>query len=94
MAKVFGSGMKIMSDSSMDLKPLTEEPSKPIPDVKASPVRYSLAGITMSCIKPRISTNAECTHRTLCAFKDSIAFFVVSSMLFTIFTKGLVELLL
>ena len=44
IASVFASGIKIMSDSSIDLKPRTEDPSKPIPSVKAAPLRYSLAG--------------------------------------------------
>ena len=33
---VEGSGMAIMSDSSIGLKPLIEEPSKPMPPSKAS----------------------------------------------------------
>ena len=35
-AKVEGSGMAIMSDSSIGLKPVIEEPSKPMPPSKAS----------------------------------------------------------
>ena len=35
-ANVAGSGIAIMSDSSIALKPVTEEPSKPIPPSKAS----------------------------------------------------------
>ena len=35
-AKVAGSGTASMSDSSIGLKPVIEEPSKPIPPSKAS----------------------------------------------------------
>ena len=35
-AKVDASGMAIMSDSSMALKPVIDDPSKPIPPSKAS----------------------------------------------------------
>ncbi len=35
-AKVEGSGIAIMSDSSIGLKPVIEEPSKPMPPSKAS----------------------------------------------------------
>ena len=35
-AKVVGSGIAIMSDSSIALKPVIEEPSKPIPPSNAS----------------------------------------------------------
>ena len=35
-AKVDGSGMAIMSDSSIALKPVIEEPSKPMPPSNAS----------------------------------------------------------
>ena len=34
-ANVSGSGIAIMSDSSIRLKPVIEEPSKPIPSVSA-----------------------------------------------------------
>ncbi len=36
IAKVAGSGCAIMSDSSIGLKPVIEEPSKPIPPSNAS----------------------------------------------------------
>ena len=36
IAKVWGSGIAIMSDSSIGLKPVIEEPSKPIPPSNAS----------------------------------------------------------
>ena len=40
--KVFGSGIAIMSDSSIGLKPVIEEPSKPMPPSNASSSSDSL----------------------------------------------------
>src|SRR4051794_16898200 len=54
-AKVDGSGMAIMSDSSMALKPVIEEPSKPIPPSKASSSCAELIENDFS--RPRTSVN-------------------------------------
>src|SRR3954469_16860275 len=54
-AKVEGSGMAIMSDSSMALKPVIEEPSKPIPPSKASSSCAELIENDFS--RPRTSVN-------------------------------------
>ena len=54
-AKVVGSGMAIMSDSSMALKPVIEEPSKPMPPSKASSSSAALMQNDFSW--PRMSVN-------------------------------------
>src|SRR5579884_522008 len=54
-AKVFGSGTAIMSDSSIALKPVIEEPSKPMPPSKAS---ASLVLLMLKAFRlPRMSVN-------------------------------------
>src|SRR5436309_7562881 len=54
-AKVAASGMAIMSDSSIALKPVIEEPSKPIPPSKASSSSSALMEKLFSW--PRMSVN-------------------------------------
>ena len=54
-ANVVGSGIAIMSDSSIALKPVIEEPSKPIPPSKAS--SSSAALIENDFSWPRMSVN-------------------------------------
>ena len=83
MCNVVGSGLSIMSDSFMVLKPRTDDPSKPMPEVSTCPSVKCLAGITTSCIRPRMSTKAVCTHRILFFFRVSLAW-LIASMLFTI----------
>ena len=60
---VVGSGMAIMSDSSMALKPVIEEPSKPIPPSKASSSCSFEIEKDLSC--PRMSVNHSRTKRML-----------------------------
>ena len=52
---MLGSGIAIMSDSSIGLKPVIEEPSKPIPPSNASPSSVALIENDFSC--PRMSVN-------------------------------------
>src|SRR5215203_3228488 len=59
--KVDGSGMAIMSDSSIALKPVIEEPSKPMPPSKASSSSAALTEKLFSC--PRMSVNQRRTKR-------------------------------
>src|SRR5437763_2156863 len=54
-ANVSGSGIAIMSDSSIGLKPVIEEPSKPIPPSNAS--ASSVALIENALSWPRMSVN-------------------------------------
>src|SRR5688572_2141211 len=56
-AKVDGSGMAIMSDSSIALKPVIDEPSKPMPPSKASSSSALLMEKLFSC--PRMSVNQK-----------------------------------
>ena len=53
--KVAGSGIAIMSDSSIALKPVIEEPSKPIPPSNASASSVTLIENAFSW--PRTSVN-------------------------------------
>ena len=62
-AKVDGSGMAIMSDSSIALKPVIDEPSKPIPPSKAS--SSSAALIENDFSWPRMSVNQKRMKRML-----------------------------
>src|SRR5919199_1020899 len=55
VAKVDASGIAIMSDSSIALKPVIDEPSKPIPPSKASSSSSALIEKLLSC--PRMSVN-------------------------------------
>ena len=61
-AKVEGSGIAIMSDSSIGLKPVIEEPSKPMPPSKASSSSAALIEKLLSW--PRTSVNQRRTKRT------------------------------
>ena len=61
-AKVEGSGIAIMSDSSIGLKPVIEEPSKPMPPSKASSSSAALIEKLLSW--PSTSVNQSRTKRT------------------------------
>ena len=65
IAKVDGSGMAIMSDSSIALKPVIEEPSKPIPFSNASSSSAELMLNDFSC--PRMSVNQKRMKRSWCS---------------------------
>src|SRR5687768_16723607 len=58
---VDASGMAIMSDSSIALKPVIEEPSKPMPPSKASSSSWALIEKLLSW--PRMSVNQSRTKR-------------------------------
>src|SRR4051794_32937456 len=64
-AKVDGSGIAIMSDSSMALKPVIEEPSKPMPFSNASSSSAELMLNDLSC--PRMSVNQRRMKRSWCS---------------------------
>jgi hypothetical protein len=70
---VVGSGIAIMSDSSMGLKPVIDEPSKPIPPSKAS--ASSVALIENALSWPRMSVN----HRRMNLMSRSDASEITSS---------------
>jgi hypothetical protein len=55
IANVLGSGSAIMSDSSIGLKPVIEEPSNPIPPSNASASSVALIENAFNC--PRMSVN-------------------------------------
>src|SRR5215213_6105786 len=59
---VLGSGIAIMSDSSIALKPVIEEPSKPMPASKAPSRSWELIENDLSC--PRMSVNQRRMKRT------------------------------
>src|SRR5690242_14485984 len=61
-AKVVASGIAIMSDSSIALKPVIEEPSKPIPASNASSSSATLIENDLSW--PRMSVNQKRMKRT------------------------------
>src|SRR6202008_3500585 len=60
---VVGSGMAIMSDSSIALKPVIDEPSKPMPPSKASSSSEALIENDFNC--PRMSVNQRRMKRML-----------------------------
>ncbi len=64
-ANVAGSGIAIMSDSSIALKPVIDEPSKPIPDSNASSSSSTLIENDFSC--PRMSVNQKRMKRIFCS---------------------------
>ena len=57
MSNVVGSGWAIMSDSSIALKPVIDEPSKPMPPSKASSSSDALTEKDFSW--PRMSVNQK-----------------------------------
>ena len=63
--KVEMSGMAIMSDSSMALKPVIDEPSKPIPPSNASSSSAELIEKLFSW--PRMSVNQSRMKRMSCS---------------------------
>ena len=63
--KVDGSGIAIMSDSSIGLKPVIEEPSKPIPPSNASSSSDELIEKLFSW--PSTSVNQRRMKRTSCS---------------------------
>ena len=71
-----GSGIAIMSDSSIALKPVIEEPSKPMPPSNASSSSSSLIEKLFSC--PRTSVNQNRMKRmsrsSTIAFTSSAVF--------------------
>ena len=69
-AKVDGSGIAIMSDSSIGLKPVIEEPSKPMPPSKASSSSAALIEKLFSW--PSTSVNQSRTKRTSCSLTISM----------------------
>ena len=62
-AKVEGSGIAIMSDSSIALNPVMEDPSNPIPSSKASSSSWEL--IENDFNWPKISVNQKRMKRML-----------------------------
>ena len=74
IANVDGSGMAIMSDSSIGLKPVIDEPSKPIPPSKASSSSAALMEKLFSC--PSTSVNQSRMNRT----SRSLTTFITSSV--------------
>ena len=58
---VLGSGWAIMSDSSIALKPVIEDPSKPMPPSNASSSSVTLIENALSC--PRMSVNQSRMNR-------------------------------
>ena len=72
-ANVLGSGIAIMSDSSIALKPVIEEPSKPIPPSNAS--ASSVALIENAFSWPRMSVN----HRRMKRMSRSATSEITSS---------------
>ena len=62
IAKLVGSGIAIMSDSSIGLKPVIDEPSKPIPPSNASSSSDELIENDLSW--PRTSVNQRRMKRT------------------------------
>ena len=61
--KVSGSGIAIMSDSSIALKPVIDEPSKPIPSSSASSSSLGVIAKLFRC--PSRSVNQRSTNSTL-----------------------------
>ena len=68
-ANVRASGMAIMSDSSMALKPVIDEPSKPIPPSNASSSSSTLIENDLSW--PRMSVNQKRMKRTPCSHETT-----------------------
>src|SRR5579884_2244811 len=73
MANVLASGMAIMSDSSIGLNPVIDEPSNPIPPSNASPSSVALIENDLSW--PRMSVN----HRRMKRMSRSCASEMTSS---------------
>ena len=70
--KVAGSGMAIMSDSSIALKPVIDEPSKPIPSSSAP---SSSGTVTAKLLRwPSMSVNQRWTKPT----SSSLTLFITS----------------
>src|SRR5271166_3198906 len=69
-AKVVGSGIAIMSDSSIALKPVIDEPSKPIPASNASSSSAALIENDFSC--PRMSVNQKRMKRICCSATSAL----------------------
>ena len=75
-AKLEGSGIAIMSDSSIGLNPVIDEPSKPIPPSKASSSSEELTENDFSC--PSTSVNQRRMKRTSCSPTAAITSSAVS----------------
>jgi hypothetical protein len=70
-----GSGMAIMSDSSIALKPVIEEPSKPMPPSKASSSSAALIENDLSW--PRMSVNQKRMKRIACSSTNALTSLLV-----------------
>src|SRR5581483_5263001 len=75
-ANVLGSGIAIMSDSSIGLKPVIEDPSKPIPPANASLSSEELIENALSC--PRMSVNQRRMKRMFRSATIAVTSSVVS----------------
>src|SRR3954451_12607291 len=76
--KVSGSGIATMSDSSIALKPVIEEPSKPMPSSSASPISL---GVTAKLFRwPSMSENHSRTNSTPSCSMRSTTLLRVSSL--------------
>ena len=62
--KVAGSGIATMSDSSIALKPVIDEPSKPIPSSSAASTSLGVIAKLFRC--PSRSVNQKSTYATFC----------------------------
>ena len=62
--KVSGSGIATMSDSSIALKPVIDEPSKPIPSSSAASSSLGVIAKLFRC--PSRSVNQKSTYATPC----------------------------
>src|SRR3954462_2845915 len=69
-AKVVGSGTAIMSDSSIGLKPVIEDPSKPIPPSSASSSGAALIENDFRC--PSTSVNHSRMNRIPCSSTSAL----------------------
>src|SRR5512141_258977 len=85
--KVSGSGMATMSDSSIALKPVIDEPSKPMPSSSASSISLGVTAKllrwpSMSVNQSRTNSTPSCSIRASACFRESsldVALFRVST---------------
>jgi hypothetical protein len=86
--KLAGSGIATMSDSSIALKPVIDEPSKPIPSFKASVISAGVIANDLRCPSRSVNQNSTCsTPSSLIRFRTArraATLDVARSRLFTI----------
>ena len=90
--KLAGSGIATMSDSSIALKPVIDEPSKPIPSFSASSISDGVIANDLRCPSRSVNQKRTCSTPSslirLSTARRAVTLDVARSLLFTIVPRS------